>query len=130
MYTRLPTHQDTPNVVKWHSFNVCDSSLPIPPPAPGGWLVINAGRTGFYRVNYSVPLWEGFIEAAKDPQKISAIDLAGALDDTYTMGLVSLVAGCWVLRSWVGGWLGCLLVGPLLCGGRGQSSSAPFSVPK
>lgn len=91
---------DSPDTVQWHAFNTCDSKLPItlPAPAPGGpvnssssppgWLLVNAGRTGFYRVNYSEALWEGLIEAAKDSDKIPKIDLAGSLDDAFALGLV------------------------------------------
>ncbi|GBG00434.1 hypothetical protein Rsub_13090, partial [Raphidocelis subcapitata] len=81
------TTNDSP-ATRWHTFNACDSSLPVPLPAAGGWLVANAGRTGFYRVNYSQPLWDGLIEAARDPAKISKVDLAGALDDAFAMSLV------------------------------------------
>lgn len=42
--------QDAPGKVQWHAFNTCDTSLPIAAPAGGGHVIVNAGRTGFYRV--------------------------------------------------------------------------------
>lgn len=39
-----------------------------------------AGRYGFYRVNYSEPLWAALAAAAPQPATIHSIDLAGAAE--------------------------------------------------
>ncbi|MEW5310375.1 MAG: hypothetical protein WDW38_002181 [Sanguina aurantia] len=45
--------------------------------------VVNAGRYGFYRVNYEPQTWEAIAEEASSPDYVSAIDLAGMLDDSF-----------------------------------------------
>jgi hypothetical protein len=81
--------QDAAGAVRWTAFNSCDAALPAPRPPPGGWVLANAGRAGFFRVNYSEPLWDGLIAAAAaGARQIPKADLAGALDDAFALGLV------------------------------------------
>jgi hypothetical protein len=40
-------------------------------------VLANAGRYGFYRVNYSEPLWSALTVAAADVDQISDVDFAG-----------------------------------------------------
>jgi hypothetical protein len=132
----VPAPQAAPAAVQWHAFNVCDSSLPVQRPPPGGWLLANAGRTGFYRVNYSTPLWEGLIEAARDAGKVPKIDLAGMLDDAFAMALVGGPGrvpgwgrrlGFWGVRPTAQGHAGRRVCdGP---GGRGRGGSRRVAGP-
>lgn len=47
-------------------------------------------------MNYSQPLWDGLIDAAKDPAKISKIDLAGGSLPAPSSSLVAFAAaGAW-----------------------------------
>ncbi|WIA35582.1 hypothetical protein OEZ86_004003 [Tetradesmus obliquus] len=75
------------NAVQWHSFSNCSSNLTLAVPH-NGWVLANVGRYGFYRVNYSEPLWAALAAAAPQPATIHSIDLAGLLDDAYSLSLV------------------------------------------
>jgi hypothetical protein len=50
------------------------------------FIAANVNQSGYYRVQYSQPLWEAAAAAAaaKD-DRISQADLAGLLDDSYTL---------------------------------------------
>ena len=52
--------------------------------AEPGWVKVNAGRTGFYRVNYPLEEWERFRPAIEDFQ-LPADDRLGLLSDAYAM---------------------------------------------
>eukprot|EP00878_Enallax_costatus_P039923 GHUV01045862.1.p1 GENE.GHUV01045862.1~~GHUV01045862.1.p1 ORF type:complete len:417 (+),score=127.07 GHUV01045862.1:751-2001(+) len=75
------------NTVQWHSFSNCSSNITSSVPH-NGWVMANAGRYGFYRVNYSEPLWNALAAAAADGKHVSSIDFAGLLDDAYSLSLV------------------------------------------
>ncbi len=71
-------------------------------PAKTGWIKLNAGHSGFYRVAYSPELLER-LAGAIATQQPSAIDCLGILDDAIalaragyirTSGALDLVAGC------------------------------------
>jgi hypothetical protein len=47
-------------------------------------VCMSVGRFGFYRVNYSEPLWTALAQAATSPQAaISSVDLAGEISTTH-----------------------------------------------
>lgn len=41
------------------------------------WLLLNPGRYGMYRTNYSYDMWRDLTEAAADPRVIPPVDVAG-----------------------------------------------------
>jgi hypothetical protein len=61
--------------MSWVFFDSCSAAVPLP--AKVKYVVINPGRFGYYRANYSEALWAQLAEAARDPQAVSAVDLAG-----------------------------------------------------
>jgi puromycin-sensitive aminopeptidase len=50
----------------------------------GGWLKVNAGQTGFYRVNYSPEELEK-LQRAVEKQELPAIDRLGIQNDAYAL---------------------------------------------
>ena len=48
------------------------------------WVKVNAGQTGFYRVNYSPEGWEK-LRAAVEGQQLPAIDRLGIQNDAYAL---------------------------------------------
>ncbi|GAX86141.1 hypothetical protein CEUSTIGMA_g13554.t1 [Chlamydomonas eustigma] len=68
---------------KSHSFvgNFTGSS---PPP----YVVVNAGRYGYYRVLYSNTMLAGFIRDAPFANLVPALDMAGLLEDTFQFSLL------------------------------------------
>lgn len=72
------------------------------------WIKLNAGQFGLYRVNYPVRLWNRLaVEASVVPPSntapvISAVDLAGLLDDAWAIaqtGETSIVHFLQLVRS-------------------------------
>ena len=55
------------------------------------WVKLNAGQTGFFRVQYPLPLWGSLIRAAGQVSEgepaLPAIDFAGLLDDAWALNL-------------------------------------------
>ena len=49
-----------------------------------GWVKVNAGQTGFYRVNYSTEEWEK-LRVAVEQQQLPAIDRLGVQNDAYAL---------------------------------------------
>ncbi|KIY93393.1 hypothetical protein MNEG_14569, partial [Monoraphidium neglectum] len=100
-------------------------------PPDGGFLIANAGRTGFYRVNYSEPLWEAFIAAARDENKIPKIDLAGSLDDAFALALDILSTAGLQNATWAAcakalrGYASNAVTGPFLANVAVPNQAAP-----
>ncbi|GIL81832.1 hypothetical protein Vretifemale_10818 [Volvox reticuliferus] len=65
----------------WASFNTCSAAVPLS--GNVSYVVLNPGRYGYYRVNYSEELWNKLTEAAYKAEAISAVDLAALLDDAW-----------------------------------------------
>ena len=53
-------------------------------PAGDGWIKVNAGQTGFYRVNYEAEDWERLCGAVAD-KAFSASDRLGVQNDAYAL---------------------------------------------
>ncbi len=54
------------------------------------WVKLNAGQYGFYRVNYTQPMWASLAAAAAASESgagtvLGSEDLAGLLDDAYQL---------------------------------------------
>ena len=58
-------------------------ALPVPSPADN-WFKVNAGQTGFYRVNYTSDDWERLAPAIST-QQIPATDRLGIQNDAYAL---------------------------------------------
>ncbi len=60
--------------------------LPEPRPAESGhsWITVNAGRTGFFRVNYSPEMWERF-RPAIESQALPTADRLGLESDAFAL---------------------------------------------
>eukprot|EP00879_Flechtneria_rotunda_P033023 GHRR01036539.1.p1 GENE.GHRR01036539.1~~GHRR01036539.1.p1 ORF type:complete len:804 (+),score=310.33 GHRR01036539.1:678-3089(+) len=83
----MAVHVGGSNSIEWHEFSNCSSTMKLPVPH-NGWVLANAGRYGFYRVNYTEPLWRALgAAAAAHPTHITSIDYAGLLDDAYSLSL-------------------------------------------
>ncbi|GLI69894.1 hypothetical protein VaNZ11_014550 [Volvox africanus] len=65
----------------WASFNTCSAAVPLSQNV--SYVLLNPGRYGYYRVNYSEELWNNLTEAAYKAEVVSAVDLAGLLDDAW-----------------------------------------------
>ena len=64
-------------------------ALPVPSPADN-WFKVNAGQTGFYRVNYTSDDWERLAPAIST-QQIPATDRLGIQNDAYALSRGSLL---------------------------------------
>ena len=80
------------------------------------YVMANPGRYGYYRVNYTAPLWQALATAAEDPSLVPAVDLAGRWSARHArvlyytavgLGLKAFSGGfgfgvcCWASRvSW------------------------------
>lgn len=66
--------------VMWHEIDACTAVVPlgISGAAAPAYVLANPGRYGYYRVNYSAPLWQALAAAAESPSVVPAVDLAGA----------------------------------------------------
>ena len=74
--------------MKWGELNSCASIRPLMTISKDGWIKVNAGQYGYYRVNYSPPLWGQLQEAAQQYDGnnfpvLSGIDTAGLIEDSY-----------------------------------------------
>ena len=103
--------------MKWAAFSTCTAAVPLttelltgsssgssssngsssngsssPLPAPR-YVLVNPGRYGYYRVNYSRPLWEALAAAADDPEAVPPVDLAGVCGGGVLGGGAGVVAG-------------------------------------
>jgi puromycin-sensitive aminopeptidase len=60
--------------------------LPEAPPAESGdsWVTVNAGRTGFFRVNYSPDMWDRF-RPAIESQALPTADRLGLESDAFAL---------------------------------------------
>ena len=52
--------------------------------ADGGWLKLNAGQTGFFRVAYNEPEWDRLKDAIAS-QSLEPVDRLGLQDDAYAL---------------------------------------------
>ncbi|KAG2499675.1 hypothetical protein HYH03_002610 [Edaphochlamys debaryana] len=102
--------------MRWAAFDTCSAAVPLtaevladstPATAPAAnssrpplppFVVANPGRYGYYRVNYSRPLWEALATAARSPQAIPSQDLAALLDDANALTQLSLLSSAVVLN--------------------------------
>ncbi|KXZ50279.1 hypothetical protein GPECTOR_17g918 [Gonium pectorale] len=86
--------------MRWAAFNACSAAVPFTsellPPGPSGparppYVLVNPGRYGYYRTNYSRSLWDALAEAASDPEAIPPADLAGLLDDSWQLNWLDML---------------------------------------
>lgn len=81
--------------MRWAAFDTCSAAIPLPAGQGAGelpdYVLANPGRYGYYRVNYGPELWRRVTEAAHNPKAVSAVDLAGLLDDAYQLNRLDLV---------------------------------------
>ena len=60
------------------------------------WVKLNAGQYGFYRVNYTQPMWESLAAAAAVSYGARTVlgseDLAGLLDDAYQLSKAGVLS--------------------------------------
>ncbi|GLC41460.1 hypothetical protein PLESTM_001198200 [Pleodorina starrii] len=75
--------------MSWAPFNSCSAVVPLPSRVP--YAVVNPGRYGYYRVNYSQELWVRLAAAAHDPAAVSSVDLAGMLDDAWQFNRLDMM---------------------------------------
>jgi puromycin-sensitive aminopeptidase len=61
-------------------------NLPEALPAGSGdsWIIVNAGRTGFFRVNYSAEMWDGF-RPAIESKALPTADRLGLESDAFAL---------------------------------------------
>lgn len=87
--------KSSPRLVQWHPFEECVTELPVQVTQQNAtlnvtgissdagdssdtWVLLNAGRFGYYRVNYSQPMWQALLEDIQGGKsRITATDLAG-----------------------------------------------------
>jgi aminopeptidase N len=64
--------------LRWSELAGCSGELPAVQLGAGDeYLLVNSGRYGFYRANYSAELWERLYRAAPGTGRLSATDYAG-----------------------------------------------------
>jgi hypothetical protein len=64
--------------LRWSELAGCSGELPaVQLAGPHDYLLVNLGRYGFYRANYSAELWERLFRAAPGAGRLPAIDYAG-----------------------------------------------------
>jgi len=79
---------DSATQVKWGELNSCASIRPLVSIGKEGWIKVNAGQYGYYRVNYSPALWRQLHDAAQQYDAnnfpvLSGIDTAGLIEDSF-----------------------------------------------
>lgn len=62
------------------------------------FVLLNSGRYGYYRTNYTAQLWEALADAAADPRALSAVDLAGLLSDSSALSDARMLSPAVLLR--------------------------------
>ncbi|MBI4457935.1 M1 family metallopeptidase [Candidatus Uhrbacteria bacterium] len=71
-----------------------DKSLKVPKPGgasgAGAWLHANAGRTGFYRVNYDADGWRRLIDAVRAGHGLTTEERFGLQDDAFALSLAGI----------------------------------------
>ncbi|GIL50607.1 hypothetical protein Vafri_6744 [Volvox africanus] len=70
-------------VMSWAPFNSCSAAVPLYKNV--SYVLVNPGRYGLYRVNYSEELWHHIAVASTDPQLYSSSDMAGMLRDALLL---------------------------------------------
>jgi puromycin-sensitive aminopeptidase len=65
-----------------------DATVRLPEPLPAGdgnaWIIVNAGRTGFFRVNYSPEMWDRF-RPAIESTALPTADRLGLASDAFAL---------------------------------------------
>jgi len=79
---------DSATQVKWGELNSCASIRPLATIGKSGWIKVNAGQYGYYRVNYSPQLWQQLNEAVQQYDGngfpvLDGIDTAGLIEDSF-----------------------------------------------
>jgi puromycin-sensitive aminopeptidase len=79
---------DSATQIKWGELNSCASIRPLASIGKDGWIKLNAGQYGYYRVNYSPALWQQLHDAARQYDVnnfpvLSGIDTAGLIEDSF-----------------------------------------------
>ena len=79
---------DSASQIKWGELNSCQSLRPLATLPKNGWIKVNANQYGYYRVNYSPPLWDQLKKAAiiSDTNGFPLLngpDLAGLIEDSF-----------------------------------------------
>jgi hypothetical protein len=82
--------------LRWSSFSSCSAELPssVGMADADDFLLLNVGRYGFFRANYSTELWERLFRAAPGIAKLSAIDYAGEDMSEHAFGLSAVPGLC------------------------------------
>ncbi|GAB4816290.1 hypothetical protein N2152v2_003336 [Parachlorella kessleri] len=83
---------DNPGERRWTELAGCQSPEPVAKlSGSGGWVKVNAGQYGYYRVQYDQPLWDALAAAAASTKAdggaplLSEVDLAGLLEDSFSL---------------------------------------------
>jgi puromycin-sensitive aminopeptidase len=65
-----------------------EATVRLPEPVPAGngdaWIIVNAGRTGFFRVNYSADMWTRF-RPAVESKALPTADRLGLASDAFAL---------------------------------------------
>ncbi|GJP41930.1 hypothetical protein CLOM_g1545 [Closterium sp. NIES-68] len=62
----------------------------VVPEGEGGWLRVNAGQTGIFRVNYTEEQWQG-ISAAVEALQLPVIDRLGSIMDAFALAKAGII---------------------------------------
>ncbi|CAI5476698.1 unnamed protein product [Closterium sp. Yama58-4] len=62
----------------------------VVPEGEGGWLRVNAGQTGIFRVNYTEEQWKG-ISAAVEALQLPVIDRLGSIMDAFALAKAGII---------------------------------------
>lgn len=79
---------DSTTQIKWGELNACQSLRPLMTLPKNGWIKVNAGQYGYYRVNYSPQLWSQLHDAvqqfdANGYPLLGGVDVAGLVEDSF-----------------------------------------------
>lgn len=79
---------DSTTQIKWGELNACQSLRPLMTLPKNGWVKINAGQYGYYRVNYSPQLWSQLHDAVQQFDSngyplLGGVDVAGLVEDSF-----------------------------------------------
>eukprot|EP00245_Coleochaete_scutata_P004190 TRINITY_DN1646_c0_g1_i1.p1 TRINITY_DN1646_c0_g1~~TRINITY_DN1646_c0_g1_i1.p1 ORF type:complete len:694 (+),score=142.25 TRINITY_DN1646_c0_g1_i1:286-2082(+) len=58
--------------------------------SPGGWLKLNVGQSGIYRVNYTEAMWQGLAQAVSS-LALPPVDRLGILSDAFALAKAGLL---------------------------------------
>jgi hypothetical protein len=96
-----PTEALAPGLKGGGNSNGTDAAVSAPvDPSTGNrrFVLLNSGRYGYYRTNYTAQLWEALADAAADPRALAAVDLAGLVDDAAALSGARMLSPVVLLR--------------------------------